>query len=166
MLNVGRKFIWPSDTKMKINRKILSLFMCISFLGKAYTQSTSLPTAIDSICIHIDSLSKSKSFEEFDFSINYPNVAVGSRIHFIDTLSNRYKKIIFRSDLDTLTKTFYFEKDRLIEIKIDKNIKTKQVAKYQFKDDVIIYQLDNDHLVTNIKRVVSEAKRYFSLVRY
>ena len=149
---------------MNINRKIITICFCFSIFLNVKGQSNFIPNGIDSICIHIDSISR--SFEEFDFEVNYPKVSVGYRIHYIDTLDKQYKKITFKSMLDTLTKTFYFETDKLIEIKIEKNVNPKQTARYQFNEDTVFNKWDPDQLVISIQRLVSEGKRYFMLVRY
>ena len=149
---------------MTTGKKIIFLFLCaVSFL-KASSQSPVTLNSIDTICTRIDFLSN--SFERFNFSVNHPGVAVGSRVHYVDTLNKQYKKIIFKSELDTLTKTFYFEKDKLIEVKIEKKTTSDQTAKYQFKDDILFTQSDPDNLISNLKFLVSEGKRYFSFVRY
>ncbi|MEO6668846.1 MAG: hypothetical protein ABIN36_05190 [Ferruginibacter sp.] len=147
--------------------KIVVLSSCLLLFLNAQSQSTPLPSNdIDLLCAHIDSLSSSKSFERFYFDLNRPNVALGYRIHYVDTANKRYKKIIFKNDIDTLVKTFYFMKDTLIEIKIEKNAARTQAAKFQFEADAISYQWDPGMLVKDVTRLLPEGKRYYRLVRY
>ena len=129
-----------------------------------FTSANSQSITIDKICDKIDSLSA--SFEEFDFSVNYPNFQVGKRIHYIDTLTKQYKKIVLQNEIDSLTKIFYFEKDSLIEVKVLKKVAPELSAKYQFKSDIAFYALDPFKLIKKAEALVPEGRRYFNLVRY
>src|ERR1700712_412622 len=104
---------------MKINRKILVICLCFSYFVKAHGQTVPA-NDIDTLCTHIDSISTTKSFERFYFDLNRPNVSIGYRMHYVDTATKLYKKIIYKNDIDTTIKTFYFRKDTLIEIKIER----------------------------------------------
>ncbi|MEO8768798.1 MAG: hypothetical protein ABI402_01890 [Ferruginibacter sp.] len=152
---------------MKIIKKILTLSLFSSLLINAHGQSTlPHPNAIDTICTHIDSIITTKSFERFYFDLNQPNISLGYRLHYIDTATKLYKKIIFKNDIDTSIKTFYFRKDTLIEIRIEKNNDSNQTAKYQFNDVEILSKWDPYGIVKDVTRLAPEGKRYYMLVRY
>ena len=145
------------------------LILCLFFLVFVNAPGQSmppLPNSIDTICRHIDSVITTKSFERFFFDLNRPNVALGYRIHYVDTATKLYKKIIYKNDVDTSIKTFYFRKDTLIEIMIEKTGGSKQTAKYQFNDTTILNQWDPGKLIKDATRLAPEGKRYYMLVRY
>ena len=144
---------------MKPIKYFLFALFFLTLSQGSFAQNTAA-LKIDSICETMDSL-----------SFTFKKVAIKGlgrqklnsiKLFYIDTLNHTFRKVLYQQMDDKIINSYYYKDQQLIKLELSKKIGTnvKNLSVFYFQKRQVIYKVDKQHLVKNLKPYLDNAKEY------
>lgn len=82
----------------------------------------------------------------------------------MDTLNHTFRKVLYQQMSDKIINTYYYKDQQLIKLELSKKVGTteRKLGVYYFEKMAVIYKVDKQHLVRDLKPYLDNAKEYLT----
>jgi hypothetical protein len=144
---------------MKLIKSFLFALCFLTLSQSSFSQNTAA-LKTDSICKTIDTLSL--TFKKIAIKGLGREKLNSIKLFYIDTLNHTFRKVLYQQMSDKIINTYYYKDQQLIKLELSKKVGTNvtNLCVYYFKNQQVIFKVDKQHLVKNLKTYLENAKEY------